>query len=110
MYKLRDESQIIALSATVGNAEEMADWLDARLIQSDWRPIQLHSGTLTGLDVKIHRIDGPEHTEWPEPRTIEGRTTKRLQSVLDDSVASGGQMLVHCLPSLAQQLVSSSCF
>jgi len=88
------EAQIIALSATVGNAEEMADWLDARLIQSDWRPIQLHSGTLTGLDVKIHRIDGPEHTEWPEPRTIEGRTTKRLQSVLDDSVASGGQMLV----------------
>jgi len=88
------DAQIIALSATVGNAQEMAHWLDARLIQSDWRPIQLHSGTLTGLDVRIHRIDGPDHSVWPEPRTIEGRTTKRLQSVLDDSVATGGQMLI----------------
>lgn len=88
------DAQIIALSATVGNAEEMADWLDARLVQSDWRPIQLHSGTLTGLDVRIHRIDGPDHSVWPEPRTIEGRTTRRLQSVLDDSVSTGGQMLV----------------
>ncbi len=88
------DAQIIALSATVGNAEKMSDWLDARLIQSDWRPIQLQSGTLTGLDLKIHRIDGPDHTVWPEPRTIEGRTTRRLQSVLDDSVTTGGQMLV----------------
>ena len=69
----RPEAQIIALSATVGNGEEMAAWLDARLIESDWRPIQLHSGTLTGLDVRIHRIDGPEKVDWPEPRTIEGR-------------------------------------
>ena len=38
---------IIALSATVGNSQDIADWLDAKLIQSDWRPIQLHSGTLT---------------------------------------------------------------
>ena len=88
------EAQLIALSATVGNSQEMADWLDAKLIQSNWRPIQLHSGTLTGLNVKIHRIDGPDHVEWPEPRTIEGRNTKRLQAVLDDSVLSGGQMLV----------------
>ena len=88
------EAQLIALSATVGNSQEMADWLDAKLIQSNWRPIQLHSGTLTGLNVKIHRIDGPDHVEWPEPRTIEGRNTKRLQAVLDDSVSSGGQMLV----------------
>ena len=90
----RPEAQIIALSATVGNGEEMAAWLDARLIESDWRPIQLHSGTLTGLDVRIHRIDGPEKVDWPEPRTIEGRVTKKLQSVLDDTVATSGQILI----------------
>ena len=88
------EAQLIALSATVGNSQDMADWLDAKLIQSSWRPIQLHSGTLTGLNVKIHRIDGPEHVEWPEPRMIEGKNTKRLQAVLDDSYSTGGQMLV----------------
>ncbi len=90
----KPEAQFIALSATVGNSEEMANWLDAKLVKSDWRPIQLHSGTMTGMNVKIHRIDGPENIQWPEPRTIEGRVTKRLQSVLDDSVSSNGQMLV----------------
>ena len=55
------DAQFIALSATVGNSEEMANWLDAKLVKSDWRPIQLHSGTMTGMNVKIHRIDGPEN-------------------------------------------------
>ena len=43
----KPEAQIIALSATVGNCEELAKWLGAELIQSDWRPVSLHSGTLT---------------------------------------------------------------
>ena len=66
----RPEAQIIALSATVGNCEELAKWLDAELIYSEWRPVTLHSGTLTDLQVKVHRIDGKGDDEWPEPRTI----------------------------------------
>ncbi|MDP6148951.1 MAG: DEAD/DEAH box helicase [Candidatus Thalassarchaeaceae archaeon] len=90
----RPEAQIIALSATVGNGTQMAEWLDAKLIESDWRPIRLHSGTLTGLDVKVHRIDGPGGGEWPEPRTIEGKKTRKFQAVLDDTVDSAGQILI----------------
>ncbi|MHA1973268.1 MAG: DEAD/DEAH box helicase [Candidatus Hodarchaeales archaeon] len=37
-------SQIIALSATVGNADEIAEWLDAELVLSDWRPVPLREG------------------------------------------------------------------
>ncbi|MHA1215501.1 MAG: DEAD/DEAH box helicase [Candidatus Hodarchaeales archaeon] len=37
-------SQIIALSATVGNADEIAEWLEAELILSDWRPVPLREG------------------------------------------------------------------
>lgn len=33
--------QILGLSATIGNAEELADWLSAKLITSDWRPVKL---------------------------------------------------------------------
>ena len=90
----RPEAQIIALSATVGNGAQMAEWLDAKLIESEWRPIRLHSGTLTGLDVKVHRIDGPGGGEWPEPRTIEGKKTRKFQAVLDDTVDSAGQILI----------------
>ena len=33
--------QIIGLSATVANSRDLADWLDAELVSSDWRPIAL---------------------------------------------------------------------
>ncbi len=38
------KTQIIALSATIPNAEEIADWLDAELVISDWRPVKLVKG------------------------------------------------------------------
>ncbi len=35
---------IIALSATIRNVDEIALWLDARYVISDWRPVQLREG------------------------------------------------------------------
>ena len=90
----RPEAQIIALSATVGNCEELAKWLDAELIYSEWRPVTLHSGTLTDLQVKVHRIDGKGDDEWPETRTIKGTNGKSLQAALDDTIKEEGQLLV----------------
>ncbi|AEK73750.1 ski2-like helicase [Thermococcus sp. 4557] len=60
------KAQILALSATVGNAEELAEWLDAALVMSDWRPVQLrkgvfHIGQLFWEDGKIDRY--PENWE-----------------------------------------------
>ncbi len=36
--------QIIALSATIKNAEEIAEWLGATLVKSDYRPVKLCKG------------------------------------------------------------------
>ncbi len=36
--------RILALSATIPNAAEIAGWLDARLVESDWRPVPLREG------------------------------------------------------------------
>lgn len=36
--------QFLGLSATIGNPEELAAWLDARLVQDDWRPVRLDKG------------------------------------------------------------------
>ncbi len=38
------EVQIIALSATISNADEIAKWLDAECVVSDWRPVPLREG------------------------------------------------------------------
>ena len=34
-------AQVIGLSATIGNSDELADWLKAELVKSDFRPVKL---------------------------------------------------------------------
>jgi helicase len=36
--------QLIALSATIGNPEELSSWLEAELVQDNWRPVTLRQG------------------------------------------------------------------
>lgn len=43
--------QIIGLSATIGNPQELAEWLDAKLVTDNWRPVELKKGIY--LDGKI---------------------------------------------------------
>lgn len=42
--KQNQHVQFIGLSATIGNPQELADWLDAELIVDDWRPSPLFKG------------------------------------------------------------------
>jgi len=51
LKKLLKNVQIIGLSATIGNAEELAEWLQADLVADEWRPVKLHKGVY--LDGKI---------------------------------------------------------
>lgn len=46
------EAQFIGLSATIGNDAELADWLDASLVDDDWRPVELREGTF--LDSTVY--------------------------------------------------------
>jgi helicase len=61
LAKLRQrvtDLQVVALSATVGNADEIADWLDAELVDTDWRPIDLRTGVHYGQ--AVHYDDGTQ--------------------------------------------------
>lgn len=81
---LKLDPQIVALSATVGNADEIAEWLHARLVKSSWRPVDLREGVY--YDGKIHFADG------------EVRKVRKLKDpVIDlvvDCVEESGQVLV----------------
>ena len=46
LRKLNPCMQIIGLSATVANGLELANWLDAELVTSEWRPISLKEGVI----------------------------------------------------------------
>lgn len=43
--------QIIGLSATIGNSAELAEWLDAKLIEDSWRPVKLEKGVYFDKDI-----------------------------------------------------------
>ena len=55
--------QLIGLSATIGNPDELARWLDARLVRDDWRPVTLERGILIptgeGVEARVYARDGP---------------------------------------------------
>ncbi|MDE1724292.1 MAG: DEAD/DEAH box helicase [Thaumarchaeota archaeon] len=58
---LPSKPQILALSATVTNADEIADWLECKLVHSEWRPVPLFEGvydqgTVTMQDDKKFEI------------------------------------------------------
>lgn len=44
LRKLLKNVQIIGLSATIGNPEELSEWLNANLVVDNWRPVKLHKG------------------------------------------------------------------
>ncbi|KDE54530.1 ATP-dependent DNA helicase [Methanoculleus sp. MH98A] len=85
--KLRHKNptmQIIALSATIGNPADLAGWLDAELVESEWRPVDLREGVF--FEDGIRFADSVREV---------GRKSKYedLDLVLD-TVAEGGQCLV----------------
>lgn len=53
--QLNPRAQILALSATVSNAPEMAKWLNAELVQSDWRPIPLKEGVFYNQEIIFNK-------------------------------------------------------
>ena len=53
LRQLLKKSQLIALSATIGNPEELAEWLKAELVIDDWRPVKLHKGVYLDGEVEF---------------------------------------------------------
>lgn len=46
LLRINPKIQVIGLSATVANGQEIADWLGTEMVSSDWRPIQLKEGII----------------------------------------------------------------
>ena len=77
--------QILALSATIRNVDEVAEWLDADYIKTDWRPVPLKEGVAYGDRIIFN--DG---------------SVKKLESLHDtdavniavNSVVEGGQSII----------------
>lgn len=53
-------AQILGLSATIKNAHELAKWLNASLVISDFRPVKLYEGTAFDSKISFYEKKGYE--------------------------------------------------
>ena len=75
---MHKDLKVLGLSATIPNANELAKWLDAELVESSYRPVKLKEGVLL-----------EETLEFSDKTTEEGD----LEDVLERSLAEKKQFL-----------------
>ncbi len=85
MLQVNPKMQTLALSATMGNVNEIAEWLKAQYVVTEWRPVNLKEGVL--LQDEVLFKDG-------SARKIEQNTSNNTVNLAMNVVKTGGQALV----------------
>lgn len=86
LRQLNPDIQVLGLSATISNSEEIADWLDARHLKSNWRPVPLKEGVY--LRNKIIFGDDSE-------REIKTSAKNKVAKIAVDTIQNeNGQVLI----------------
>lgn len=83
--QLNPKIQVLALSATISNVEELAEWLNAIHVTTDWRPVTLKEGVL--LQDEIQFRDG-------ETRKVARLTGDPALNLALNTIKAGGQALM----------------
>lgn len=85
LRRLHPNAQYLLLSATIQNAQDLADWLQAELVTSDWRPIPLKEGVL--YDKKIF---------WTEKDFSELNSDYKndIDAIIEDTLKNNAQILL----------------
>jgi len=84
LRQVNPQAQVLALSATIKNSRELARWLEAEHITSEWRPVPLKQGVYFG---------GLVHFTDQSVQEVKVREDD-MSGLVADVVASGGQALV----------------
>jgi len=84
LRKINPNLRIIALSATIPNADEIAEWLDAKLVKSDWRPTPLYEGVFCKGKLELYNNGVVESYNLQNG----------LEALVYDCLKNGGQVLI----------------
>jgi helicase len=85
LLQVNPQIQILALSATISNVDEIAGWLNAKYVVTEWRPIELKEGVI--LNDEIQYKDG-------DSRRIDQETRQAVINIVLDTIKKGGQALI----------------
>jgi ATP-dependent DNA helicase len=79
------EAQLLALSATISNAAQIAEWLGSKSIELDWRPVPLRQG--------VYEYGAVLFTDGSRRQLTRSTYGAAVDSAMD-TVKEGGQALV----------------
>jgi len=85
LRQMKPDVQVLALSATIRNADEIAEWLKAKVVATEWRPVELREGVAQGNHIVFK--DG-------QVQPIEQQHKQDLVNLVLNSLDDGGQVLV----------------
>jgi helicase len=85
LTQINPDTQILALSATIRNVDEIAQWLKAQYVVTEWRPVKLKEGVL--LNDEIQYKDG-------DARKIDKKTRNPAINIALNTIKNGGQALI----------------
>jgi helicase len=85
LMQVNPSIQVLALSATMGNVDEIGRWLKAQFVATEWRPVTLREGVL--LYDEIQFKDG-------DSKKIVRKTSNDAVNLVLSTVKTGGQALV----------------
>ena len=85
LTEINPDIQMLALSATVRNADEVGQWLHAGSVTTDWRPVPLREGIYNLGQLQFN--DGSS-------RAIQSGTKTPVLDIALDVLSSGGQALI----------------
>ena len=95
---IKPDAQLVALSATVGNASALAEWLEAELVVSEWRPVALEYATFHDFHVEPRKIQSPGEGGASNllgpPRHLDGLKSHPVWSVVSDGLDQSSQVLM----------------
>jgi helicase len=85
LKELQSRPQILALSATITNSDELSVWLDCKLVSSEWRPVPLTEGVFDGGVIL-----------WNNGDSVEIKSSIRGPPIdlCLDTIKNGGQSLI----------------
>ncbi|MCA2003178.1 MAG: DEAD/DEAH box helicase [Candidatus Nitrosotenuis sp.] len=85
LKEMESKPQILGLSATITNSDEIAQWLGCKLVSSEWRPVPLAEGVFDGGQVY-----------WSNGKSDEVESSIRGPAIdlCIDTIKSGGQSII----------------
>jgi helicase len=83
--QLNPAAQIVALSATIQNSRQIAEWLGAAHVKTEWRPVTLREGILYGNAITFSD---------ESKQKVESDLEDASLALTEDSVRGGGSVIV----------------